>query len=81
MSKWRAVNSGIPQESVLRPLLFNIFVEDMDSGIERTLSKFSDDTKMSGVIHMLEGRDAIQRTWTSLRGGPCQPHEVQQGQV
>ena len=62
MSRGRPVRSGVPEGSLQRPVLFNIFVADMNSGIECTLSKLAD-TKLCGAVNMLKGRDAIQENF------------------
>ena len=45
-SSWSEVSSGVPQASVLWPILFVIFINDIEDGICGHIFKFADDTKL-----------------------------------
>jgi len=63
--------SDIPQGWVVGLALFNIFIDNMDSGTECTLSKFASGTKLCSVVYTLEGRAAIQRDLDRLERQAC----------
>jgi len=65
MSRWRSVVSL--KEFVLGLMLFNIFINVTDSGIECTFSRHADDTMLCGAADSSEGWDAIQRDLDALQ--------------
>ena len=49
-SEWREINSGVPQGSVLGPLLFLIYINDLPDGITSICKIFADDTSLFSKV-------------------------------
>ena len=60
-STWVEVTSGVPQGSVLGPILFLIYVNDLQDDLSSYMLKFADDTKLFRDVKTLEGREALQQ--------------------
>jgi len=65
-SSWVNVLSGVPQGSVLGPLLFLLFVNDLPDWIKTNIRMFADDTKIWTRILGVNDLEALQQDLVSL---------------
>ena len=59
-SKWKPVLSGIPQGSVLGPVLFRIFINDLPEVVKCYCKIFADDTKLYKAISCSNDQQMLQ---------------------
>ena len=50
-SSWEAIKSGVPQGSVLRSLLFLIYINDFSDSLSSTCKIFADDRSLFSFVH------------------------------
>ena len=65
-STWKPVTSGIPQGSVLGPILFVLYINDLPSNILSDVYMFADDTKIFNIIKSPEDQETLQNDLDTL---------------
>jgi hypothetical protein len=67
-SNWSRELLGVPQGSVLGPILFNIYINDLDSTVtaSQLLKKFADDTKLGQILSNPACVEELQNTLNKL---------------
>ena len=66
VSNWKSVLSGVPQGSVLGPLLFLIYINDLDDNITSNVLKFADDTKVFRKVNTDGDKQYLQNNLNRL---------------
>ena len=65
-SFWEKVNAGFPQGSILGPLLFSIYINDLSNGVPSNCNFFADETSLFSVVNDIQSSVIFSRKTKKL---------------
>ena len=75
ISDWKSVLNGVPEGSVLGPILFLIYINDLEDDISSKVLKFADDTKVFRKVTNDTDKQSLQEDLNKLvkwpKNGKC----------
>ena len=59
VSPWTSIEAGVPQGSILEPLLFLIYINDLSDDLSATAKLFADDTSLFSIAQNVNNSASI----------------------
>ena len=64
-SSWKPVLAGVPQSSILDPLLFLVYINDLPNELKSSIKLYADDTSLFTIVR---DKNETMTCWQSLNG-------------